>query len=69
MESRTKLEIQRCQEFLNRPDISLHDREQAERGLNDWFCQSIFDEFGDLHATRQVKVTPETGKSEVQESI
>lgn len=69
MTPRTRLEISRCLKFLSQPDISPHDREQAERGLNDWFCQSIFDEFGDLLATRQPKKSPETGKSEVQESI
>lgn len=44
MTSQTKAEIQRCQEFLNRADISEADREAAHRGLNDWFCQALFDE-------------------------
>lgn len=44
MKEQTKKEIQRCQEFLQRTDISEHDREMATRGLNDWFCQSLFDD-------------------------
>jgi hypothetical protein len=44
MKERTKQEIQNCQEFLKQPDISDHDREMAERGLNDWFWQSLIDD-------------------------
>jgi hypothetical protein len=46
MESKTEAEIERCQKFLQRSDISEHDREAAERGLNDWFLQSVMEEFG-----------------------
>lgn len=44
MESQSKQEIERCRQFLDRTDISEHDREMAERGLNDWFWESVFDE-------------------------
>lgn len=44
MTRQTRLEILRCQKFLQRSDISESDRIAAERGLNDWFCQSLFDE-------------------------
>jgi recombination endonuclease VII len=44
MKAQTKQEISRCQKFLERSDISDRDREMAERGLNDWFLESIWEE-------------------------
>ena len=44
MKPQTQAEIQNCQEYFQRNDISDHDREMAERGLNDWFWQSLIDE-------------------------
>lgn len=46
MENQAEKEIKRCQKFLERNDISPRDREAAERGLIDWFTESIWD---DLH--------------------
>jgi hypothetical protein len=46
MTTQTQQEIERCQKFLQRNDISERDREAAERGLNDWFLQSVMEEFG-----------------------
>ena len=46
MTDQTRQEILRCQKFLQRNDISERDREAAERGLNDWFLQSVMEEFG-----------------------
>ncbi len=42
---RTQAEIKRCQNLLDRADISDRDREDSERGLNDWFCESLMEEF------------------------
>lgn len=66
---RTNQEINQILRYLDRTDISESDRDAAERGLNDWFCEMVLQEFGSLHVFRQPKATPETGKSEVQESI
>lgn len=47
MNLKTQQEIQRCQKFLQRTDISEHDRDMAERGLNDWFLQSVMEDHDD----------------------
>lgn len=44
MKEQTKKEIQRCQEYLQRTDISEHDRQMAERGAADWFTASLFED-------------------------
>ena len=60
MKTQTRQEIQRCQEFLDQPDISDHERAMAQRGLEDWFCQSIFED--GLMAEHFTKATLETTK-------
>lgn len=43
MELKTKQEIERCLEFLaNKP--SANDKEMAERGMLDWFLQSLVED-------------------------
>lgn len=48
MTSQTKAELKRCLDYLRAPDVNDPDHSQgiegAIRGLNDWFCQSLFDE-------------------------
>ena len=44
MDNQTQAEIERCQQFLERTDLSARDRDMAERGLDDWFWESIWDE-------------------------
>lgn len=43
-DEKTNKEINEVLRFLDRTDISDRDREAAERGLNDWFFELIFDE-------------------------
>lgn len=57
MDSQSKMEIQRCLRFLERSDISESERESAERGLNDWFCESVWDEICHFNVTCQAKET------------
>lgn len=57
MDSQSKKEIERCQQFLSRSDISESDRKAAERGLNDWFCEQVFEEFSHFLETCPVKKT------------
>lgn len=41
----TRKEIREVLRYLDNPDISPADREAAERGLNDWFCENLMEEF------------------------
>lgn len=44
MRTRTHQEILDCLKILEKEELSHHDREMAERGLNDWFLASLFEE-------------------------
>lgn len=48
MNPQTKLEIERCQRYLDNPNPEDPDHvtgiEGAIRGLNDWFLQSVLEE-------------------------
>lgn len=57
MDNQSKKEIQRCLLFLERSDISSREREDAERGLNDWFCESIWEEIVSQKVTVTQNVT------------
>jgi hypothetical protein len=44
LKPQTQEELKQLQAYLQRTDISDKDRQDAERGLNDWFWQSLIDD-------------------------